>query len=497
MSAMDRMPATLGDDDALIVVDVQNDFCPGGALPVPHGDDVVPIVNRLATRFRNVVLTQDWHPRGHASFAATHPGKRPYETIAAPYGAQVLWPDHCVQGTPGAALHAGLQIPHAALIVRKGMHPAIDSYSAFYENDRKTPTRVDRIFARARLDAAVPCWPRLRFLRPLFGGGCAARRFCRVRHRRRLPRHRHRRLGGGHARELRRAWCFMPGDRRVRRRLRRRQGRLRRLGAHASTGLLRAIPKQGEWLTAKPLTAMQRIYVRRTNSLDSGAATPRNSHNGHEGQTDAARHGDRLKLAVADDAVSELRRPHGLPYPPRGFGRRRGYRVRLPQLRRRDDPHLRANEDGTDRRRGRLVSGNRHSPATSSLMSCLKPLRSRVSAVAPRSCVLGAGKQHRGRRDFRHGQIDQAVAHGGQLEMGASLRGAIALHGPLIVLFEEEWPRVAYSQRGKGHESHTVRSALSWIQSARHELWSLSKVSYFVQARPSNCALLAEWISGA
>ncbi len=140
MIAMDRMPPTLGDDDALIVVDVQNDFCPGGALPVPHGDDVVSIVNRLAARFRNVVLTQDWHPRGHASFAATHPGKRPYETIAAPYGAQVLWPDHCVQGTPGAALHSGLQIPHAALIVRKGMHPAIDSYSAFYENDRKTPT---------------------------------------------------------------------------------------------------------------------------------------------------------------------------------------------------------------------------------------------------------------------------------------------------------------------------------------------------------------------
>jgi nicotinamidase/pyrazinamidase len=129
-----------GDSDVLIVVDVQNDFCPGGALAVPQGDEIVPIVNRLATQFRNVVLTQDWHPSGHLSFASTHPGKRPYETIAAPYGPQVLWPDHCVQQTPGAAFHNALQIPHAALVLRKGMDRAIDSYSAFYENDRKTPT---------------------------------------------------------------------------------------------------------------------------------------------------------------------------------------------------------------------------------------------------------------------------------------------------------------------------------------------------------------------
>jgi nicotinamidase/pyrazinamidase len=129
-----------GDNDVLIVVDVQNDFCPGGALAVPQGDEIVPIVNRLATQFRNVVLTQDWHPSGHLSFASTHPGKRPYETIAAPYGPQVLWPDHCVQQTPGAAFHNALQIPHAALVLRKGMDRAIDSYSAFYENDRKTPT---------------------------------------------------------------------------------------------------------------------------------------------------------------------------------------------------------------------------------------------------------------------------------------------------------------------------------------------------------------------
>jgi len=132
--------ATFGDDDVLIVVDIQNDFCPGGALAVPRGDEVVPIVNSLAARFRNVVLTQDWHPRGHLSFASTHPGKRPYETIAAPYGPQVLWPDHCVQATPGAEFHASLQIPHAGLVLRKGIDRAIDSYSTFYENDRKTPT---------------------------------------------------------------------------------------------------------------------------------------------------------------------------------------------------------------------------------------------------------------------------------------------------------------------------------------------------------------------
>jgi nicotinamidase/pyrazinamidase len=132
--------AIIDGSDVLIVVDVQNDFCPGGALAVPRGDEVVPIINRLAARFRHVVLTQDWHPPGHFSFASTHPGRQPYETIAAPYGPQVLWPDHCVQGTPGAEFHRSLQVAHAALVVRKGMDRAIDSYSAFYENDRKTPT---------------------------------------------------------------------------------------------------------------------------------------------------------------------------------------------------------------------------------------------------------------------------------------------------------------------------------------------------------------------
>ena len=107
---------------------------------MPRGDEIVPAINRLAERFRHVVLTQDWHPRGHLSFASAHPGKRPFETVAASYGPQVLWPDHCVQQTPGAAFHRGLHVPHAGLVLRKGMDRAIDSYSAFYENDRITPT---------------------------------------------------------------------------------------------------------------------------------------------------------------------------------------------------------------------------------------------------------------------------------------------------------------------------------------------------------------------
>jgi nicotinamidase/pyrazinamidase len=132
--------ATIGGNEVLIVIDVQNDFCPGGALAVPQGDEIVPIINRLAARFRHVVLTQDWHPPGHFSFASSHAGKKPFDTIAASYGPQVLWPEHCVQSTPGAAFHPALDIPHAALVLRKGMERTIDSYSAFYENDRKTPT---------------------------------------------------------------------------------------------------------------------------------------------------------------------------------------------------------------------------------------------------------------------------------------------------------------------------------------------------------------------
>lgn len=129
-----------GEREVLIVTDPQLDFCPGGALAVPHGDAIVPAVNRLARRFAHVVVTQDWHPPGHASFASAHPGKSPFETIALGYGAQTLWPDHCVQGTPGAAFHPTLDIPQVELIIRKGYHAGIDSYSAFRENDRKTPT---------------------------------------------------------------------------------------------------------------------------------------------------------------------------------------------------------------------------------------------------------------------------------------------------------------------------------------------------------------------
>lgn len=127
-------------DDALIVVDVQNDFLPGGALAVPDGDAVIPLANRLAERFAIVVATQDWHPPGHLSFASSHPGRAPLETIELPYGPQVLWPDHCIAGTRGADLAEGLRLPRAQLVLRKGHHRAIDSYSAFMEADRRTPT---------------------------------------------------------------------------------------------------------------------------------------------------------------------------------------------------------------------------------------------------------------------------------------------------------------------------------------------------------------------
>ena len=126
--------------EALIVVDVQNDFCPGGNLAVPRGDEVVSLINRLARRFEHVILTQDWHPPAHHSFASAHPGRKPYESIDVAYGSQILWPDHCVQGTEGAAFHPDLEIAHAELVLRKGYHREIDSYSAFYENDRKTHT---------------------------------------------------------------------------------------------------------------------------------------------------------------------------------------------------------------------------------------------------------------------------------------------------------------------------------------------------------------------
>jgi len=128
------------DDDLLLVIDVQNDFCSGGALAVADGDAVVPFINRLAERFGHVALTQDWHPAGHSSFATSHPGSAPFQTINMPYGQQTLWPDHCIQGTPGSAFHPQLQTQRAQLVVRKGFRSAIDSYSAFFENDRRTST---------------------------------------------------------------------------------------------------------------------------------------------------------------------------------------------------------------------------------------------------------------------------------------------------------------------------------------------------------------------
>ncbi len=137
---MDEPRIAPGADDALLVADVQYDFMPGGALAVPRGDEIVPLVNSIASRFANVVLTQDWHPAGHISFASSHSGKMPFGTIALAYGEQVLWPDHCVQDTEGARLHEKLHVPHAQLVIRKGFHPAVDSYSAFLEADRTTHT---------------------------------------------------------------------------------------------------------------------------------------------------------------------------------------------------------------------------------------------------------------------------------------------------------------------------------------------------------------------
>ena len=136
------MPKSLqiAPNDVLIVVDVQNDFCPGGALAVPDGDAVIDPIHRIAPRFDHIVLTQDWHPPDHASFAATHFGRKPFETIEAYYGAQTLWPTHCVQDTAGAGFHPQLNLPQAQLILRKGFRAQIDSYSAFFENDRITLT---------------------------------------------------------------------------------------------------------------------------------------------------------------------------------------------------------------------------------------------------------------------------------------------------------------------------------------------------------------------
>ena len=134
------------ENDVLVVIDVQNDFCEGGNLAVPGGDEVVPIINDLAKGFKHVVLTQDWHPPGHLSFASAHQGKATFSQIEMPYGTQTLWPDHCIQERRGSSLHHRLSIPHAELIIRKGFRRDVDSYSAFFENDHKTPTGLGGYF---------------------------------------------------------------------------------------------------------------------------------------------------------------------------------------------------------------------------------------------------------------------------------------------------------------------------------------------------------------
>jgi nicotinamidase/pyrazinamidase len=147
----------MNQDAVLIVVDVQNGFMPGGGLPVPLGDEVVPIINRIGKLFGNVVITQDWHPAGHASFASSHEGKAPYDMMTMPYGSQVLWPDHCVQGSHDAALHKDMHLPQAQLIIRKGFHLQVDSYSAFMEADRTTTTGLAAYLQARGLRKAYVC----------------------------------------------------------------------------------------------------------------------------------------------------------------------------------------------------------------------------------------------------------------------------------------------------------------------------------------------------
>ena len=151
------MAKTPPNNSVLLVIDVQNDFCTGGGLSVPGGEEIVPLVNRLGAAFPAVVLTQDWHPAGHSSFASAHPGQQPYALIDDPYGPQVLWPDHCVQGTVGADFHADLETADANLVVRKGFRPEIDSYSAFRENDRTTSTGLAGYLRDRDIDHVTLC----------------------------------------------------------------------------------------------------------------------------------------------------------------------------------------------------------------------------------------------------------------------------------------------------------------------------------------------------
>ena len=170
-------PIKANNQSALLIIDVQNGFLPGGSLPVKDGDQVIPIINSIAKHFFNVVMTQDWHPKGHLSFASSHSGRKPFETIDLSYGKQVLWPDHCVQGTDGASLSKDLAVPQAALVIRKGFHKDVDSYSAFTEADGKTTTglaaylkarRIKRVFVAGLATDFCVAWSALDSVREGF-----------------------------------------------------------------------------------------------------------------------------------------------------------------------------------------------------------------------------------------------------------------------------------------------------------------------------------------
>lgn len=152
MTTRDALRPGIRPTDALLVIDVQNDFLPGGALAVPGGDQVIEAIHRIAPQFDHIVLTQDWHPAGHGSFASSHPGKRPFDSVASAHGSQTLWPDHCVQGTPGAEIASALHLPRAELVLRKGFRAEIDSYSAFLENDHATSTGLAGYLRERGLD---------------------------------------------------------------------------------------------------------------------------------------------------------------------------------------------------------------------------------------------------------------------------------------------------------------------------------------------------------
>ncbi|MBA4014126.1 MAG: bifunctional nicotinamidase/pyrazinamidase [Phenylobacterium sp.] len=164
---MSPLPLVIRPDDVLIVIDPQVDFCPGGALAVAGGDEIMPLINQIAGRFEHVVITQDWHPREQISFASNHPGAEPFSVVEVAYGPQTLWPDHCVQGTRGAQLHPALDVTHAQLVLRKGYHREVDSYSAFFENDKVTATGLSGylrqrglkrcVFVGLALDFCVRC----------------------------------------------------------------------------------------------------------------------------------------------------------------------------------------------------------------------------------------------------------------------------------------------------------------------------------------------------